>query len=150
MKGRPSQEELSSSLDPLSFPPSCRPGCPLVPGGLGHRALHRCLQAHGKLPLLCHPRHDGHRFHLGHGLLLCCSTPLWLVQVSRGTQPPWWGERCIHGYGTSQPLPKRQWSGTGKCELRCKTHDGSESPTAAALHALQRKKGFPRHCSSHL
>jgi len=66
----------------LSFSPSCRPSRPVVPGCLGHRALHRRLQTHGKLPLLLKPRHDGHCFYLGNGPFLCRSTSLRLVQVS--------------------------------------------------------------------
>lgn len=79
--------------------PSCRSSRSVVPGRLGHRALHCRLQTHGKLPLLRIPRHDGHCFHLDNGLFLRRSPTLRLVQV---------GARVLSTTPAAQQTPQGQ------------------------------------------
>lgn len=154
MKGRSRPAELLPPPYALSFSPSRRPSCPVVPGCLGHRALHRRLQTHGKLSLLCNPRHDGHRFYLDNGLFLCCSTPLWLVQVSRRmlSSSPSCSATTPAGQEMHSWLRREtRWApgerGNGASQNRIKLPavsltvawnpltKGSASPAAAALHA---------------
>lgn len=129
-KGRSSPEQLLPPPYTLLSSPSCRSSRSVVPGRLGHRALHCRLQTHGKLPLLRIPRHDGHRFHLDNGLFLRRSPTLRLVQVgARVLSKHPRDRRCV--WGSDLTLGCRS-EATGQSEQRRdlshQSHHGLVSP----------------------